>query len=186
MYKVTWQSGNQRSHHWVPSLNCLHTSQGNQSNNSSEVLSRYWPRRYEVYRLGVFLSLSDTGFTSDTNWSSESSVTVCHKLAKGRTAVRVRSKSTVRSVCDTEWPETSKIRTQHFSNTIQTYCSMVTTISLVSCGGGRLSPLGTSATGLLYQPRMIDGECREVCGMRIGRGNRSTRSKPASVPLCPP
>jgi hypothetical protein len=54
-------------------------------------------------------------------------------------------------------------------------------------GGGRLSPLGTSTTiGLLYQPRMIDDECGAVGGMRIGRGNRSTRRKPAILPLCPP
>jgi hypothetical protein len=39
--------------------------------------------------------------------------------------------------------------------------------------------------GLLYQPRMID-ECGVVGGMRIGRGNRSTRRKHAPVPLCPP
>jgi hypothetical protein len=52
----------------------------------------------------------------------------------------------------------------------------------------RLSPLGTSATvGLLYQPRMIDDDdYGALGGMRIGRGNRSTRRKPASVPLCPP
>jgi hypothetical protein len=48
----------------------------------------------------------------------------------------------------------------------------------------RLSPLGTTATvGLLYQPQMIDdGDC----GMKIGRGNRSTRRKPAPAPLYPP
>jgi hypothetical protein len=52
----------------------------------------------------------------------------------------------------------------------------------------RLSPLGTSATvGLLYQPRMIDDDdYGAVGGMRIGRGNRSTRRKRAPVPLCPP
>jgi hypothetical protein len=57
----------------------------------------------------------------------------------------------------------------------------------VSLGGVRLSPLGTSATdGLLYQPRMIDDDdYGAVGGMRIGRGNRSTRRKPAPVPLCP-
>jgi hypothetical protein len=54
---------------------------------------------------------------------------------------------------------------------------------LVSCGGVRLSPFGT---GLLYQPQMIDDECGAVGGIRIGRGNRSTRIKPAPVPLCPP
>jgi hypothetical protein len=51
----------------------------------------------------------------------------------------------------------------------------------------RLSPLGTSATvGLLYQPRMIDYDYGAVGGIRIGRGNQSTRRKPAAVPLCPP
>jgi hypothetical protein len=60
-------------------------------------------------------------------------------------------------------------------------------IYVVSLGGMRLSPLGTSATvGLLYQPRMIDDDNGAVGGMRIGRGNRSTRRKPAPVPLCPP
>jgi hypothetical protein len=41
--------------------------------------------------------------------------------------------------------------------------------------------LGTAATtGLLYQPRMIsEGDCGEIGGMKIGRGNRSTRRKPA-------
>jgi hypothetical protein len=31
-----------------------------------------------------------------------------------------------------------------------------------------------------------DGDCGEVGGMRIGRGNRSTPRKPAPAPLCPP
>jgi hypothetical protein len=57
-------------------------------------------------------------------------------------------------------------------------------------GGVRLSPLGTSATaGLLYQPRMIDDDDDDygaVGGIRIGRGNRSTRRKPVPVPLYPP
>jgi hypothetical protein len=46
-----------------------------------------------------------------------------------------------------------------------------------------VSPLGTSATnGLLYQPRLIDDAgCGAVYGMRIGRGNRSTRRKPAPM-----
>jgi hypothetical protein len=57
---------------------------------------------------------------------------------------------------------------------------------LVSLSGVRLSPLGTSATvGLLYQPRMIDDDYGAVGGIRNGRGNRSTRRKPAPVPLCP-
>jgi hypothetical protein len=54
--------------------------------------------------------------------------------------------------------------------------------------GVRLSPLGTVATtGLLYKPQLIDdGDCRAIGGIKIGRGNRSTRSKPAPAPLCPP
>jgi hypothetical protein len=51
-----------------------------------------------------------------------------------------------------------------------------------------LSPLGTGATsGLLYPPQMIDeGDCGAIGGMKIGKGNRSTRRKPAPAPLCPP
>jgi hypothetical protein len=41
-------------------------------------------------------------------------------------------------------------------------------------------------TALLYQPRMIGGgDCGEIGGMKIGRGNPSTRRKPAPAPLCP-
>jgi hypothetical protein len=40
--------------------------------------------------------------------------------------------------------------------------------------------------GLLYRPRMIDDDCGAIGGMRVGRGNRSTRRKPASVPIYPP
>jgi hypothetical protein len=41
--------------------------------------------------------------------------------------------------------------------------------------------------GLLYQPRMIDDdECGTVGGIRIGRGNQSSRKKPAPVPLSRP
>jgi hypothetical protein len=31
-----------------------------------------------------------------------------------------------------------------------------------------------------------DDECGAIGGMRIGRGNRNTRRKPAPVQLCPP
>jgi hypothetical protein len=40
---------------------------------------------------------------------------------------------------------------------------------------------------LLYQSQMIDdGDCGAVGGMKIGRGNRSTRRKPAQAPFCAP
>jgi hypothetical protein len=60
-------------------------------------------------------------------------------------------------------------------------------IIIIIIGEVRLSPLGTAATsGLLYQPQMIDeGDCGTIGGMKIGRGNRSTRRKPAPAPLCP-
>jgi hypothetical protein len=52
----------------------------------------------------------------------------------------------------------------------------------------KLSPFGTVAiTGLLYQPQMVDnGDCGAIGGMKVGRGNWSTRRKPAPMPLCPP
>jgi hypothetical protein len=61
-------------------------------------------------------------------------------------------------------------------------------ITGIIISGVRLSPLGTAATtGLLYQPQMIDGgDCGAIGGMKIGRGNRSTRRKPGPAPLCPP
>jgi hypothetical protein len=31
-----------------------------------------------------------------------------------------------------------------------------------------------------------EGDCGAVGGMKIGKGNRSTRRKPARAPLCPP
>jgi hypothetical protein len=53
--------------------------------------------------------------------------------------------------------------------------------------GVGLSPLGTAATsGLLYKPQVIDeGDCGAIGGIKIGRGNWSTRRKPAPAPLCP-
>jgi hypothetical protein len=53
---------------------------------------------------------------------------------------------------------------------------------------GGTKSLGTAATsGLLYKPQAIDeGDCGAIGGMKIGRGNRSTRRKPAPAPLCPP
>jgi hypothetical protein len=54
-------------------------------------------------------------------------------------------------------------------------------IELISLGGVRLSALGP-----LYQHLMMDdAECGAGRGMTIGRGNRRTLTKPASVPLCP-
>jgi hypothetical protein len=53
-------------------------------------------------------------------------------------------------------------------------------------GGVQLGPLGTAATNKPIVPAPGDYDDGEISGMMIGRGNRSTRRKPAPVPLCPP
>jgi hypothetical protein len=59
---------------------------------------------------------------------------------------------------------------------------------IIIISGVGLSPLGTAATsGLLYKPQMIDeGDYGAIDGIKVGRGNRNTRRKPAPAPLCPP
>jgi hypothetical protein len=53
-------------------------------------------------------------------------------------------------------------------------------------GGGRWRPgVSTRQVGLLYVPPG-DYDAGEFDGIKIGRGNRSTRRKPAPAPLCPP
>jgi hypothetical protein len=49
-----------------------------------------------------------------------------------------------------------------------------------------LGPLGTAATNRPIVPAPGDYDDGEIYGIMIGRGNRSTRRKPAPVPLCPP
>jgi hypothetical protein len=48
-----------------------------------------------------------------------------------------------------------------------------------------LGPLGTAATNRPIVPAPVDYDDGEI-GEMIDRGNRSTRRKPAPVPLCPP
>jgi hypothetical protein len=52
-------------------------------------------------------------------------------------------------------------------------------------GGVQLGPLGTAATNRPIVPAPGDYDDGAIGGM-IGRGNRSTRRKPAPMPLCPP
>jgi hypothetical protein len=49
-----------------------------------------------------------------------------------------------------------------------------------------LGPLGTAATNRPIVPASGDYDDGGTGGMMIGRGNRSTRRKPATVSLCPP
>jgi hypothetical protein len=52
-------------------------------------------------------------------------------------------------------------------------------------GGVQVGPLGTVATNRPIVPSPGDYDDGEISGV-IGRGHRSTRTKPAPVPLCPP
>jgi hypothetical protein len=49
-----------------------------------------------------------------------------------------------------------------------------------------LGSLGTSATEWPIVPAPGDCDDGEFGGIKIGRGNRSTRRRPAPAPLCPP
>jgi hypothetical protein len=49
-----------------------------------------------------------------------------------------------------------------------------------------LGPLGTSATEWPIVPAPGDCDDGEFGEMKIGRGNQSTRRKPAPATLCPP
>jgi hypothetical protein len=53
-------------------------------------------------------------------------------------------------------------------------------------GGVQLGPLGTAATNRPIVPAPGDYDDGETDGMMIGRRSRSTRRKPAPVPLYPP
>jgi hypothetical protein len=52
-------------------------------------------------------------------------------------------------------------------------------------GAVQLGPFGTSATEWPNVPAPGD-DGGEFGRMKVGRGNRSTRRKPAPAPLCPP
>jgi hypothetical protein len=54
------------------------------------------------------------------------------------------------------------------------------------CGFSDDSPLDTSATEWPIVPTPGDYYNGEFGGMKIGKGNRSTRRKPAPESLCPP
>jgi hypothetical protein len=53
-------------------------------------------------------------------------------------------------------------------------------------GGVQLGPFGTADTNRPIMPAPGDYDDGELGGMMIGKGNRSTRRKPAPVPPCPP
>jgi hypothetical protein len=85
-------------------------------------------------------------------------------------------------------PLPSKWFLTHYLSVIPLSDALYCRLLLFIISGVRLSPLGTAATsGLLYKPQMVDeGDCGATGRMKIGRGNRSTRRKPAPATLCPP
>jgi hypothetical protein len=56
----------------------------------------------------------------------------------------------------------------------------------IAGGGVQLGPPGSAATNRPTMPDPGDYDDGDFGGMMIGRGNRSTRRKPAPMPLCPP
>jgi hypothetical protein len=62
---------------------------------------------------------------------------------------------------------------------------MIIFLTRIVGGGVQLGPLGTSATNWPIVPAPGDYDDGEIGRMMIGKGNRSTRRKPATVPLCP-
>jgi hypothetical protein len=65
------------------------------------------------------------------------------------------------------------------------FCLLFFLIGTVG-GGVQLGPLGTTATNRTIVSATGDYDDGEIGGIVIGRGNRSTRRKPAPVLLCPP
>jgi hypothetical protein len=63
------------------------------------------------------------------------------------------------------------------------YHGLVFSLGIVG-SGVQLGPLGTAATNRPIVPAPGDYDNGEISGM-IGRGNQSTRKKPAPMPLCP-
>jgi hypothetical protein len=51
--------------------------------------------------------------------------------------------------------------------------------------GVQLGPLGTAATNRPIVPAPGDNDDEEIGGMMIGKGNQSTRRKPACLPQTP-
>jgi hypothetical protein len=134
-------------------------------------------------------------------WMSLPEKNTKYNLCKVRTELCVLA---IHKICSLSWILTRnhfilvpyELKSNHFDDTLLRcwihiwfawkYTRTYSTVFFIS--GVGLSPLGTAATsGLLYKPQMIDeGDCGAIGGMKIGRGNRSTRRKPAPGPLCPP
>jgi hypothetical protein len=83
--------------------------------------------------------------------------------------------------------QTSKLRCPNVEAWISLQDSPNKVLFIGIVGGGvQLDPLSTAATNRPIVPVPGDYDHGETGGMMIGRRNRSTRRKPAPIPLCPP
>jgi hypothetical protein len=73
----------------------------------------------------------------------------------------------------------AEIRNEHLPNT-----KLKKNLNGIMGGGVHLGPLGTASTNRPIMPAPGDYDDGEIGGM-IGKGNPSTRRKPAPVLLCP-
>jgi hypothetical protein len=78
----------------------------------------------------------------------------------------------------------SSVLIEHYQKQVKTLSQCLFLIGIVG-GGVQLGPLGTAATNRPIVPAPGDYDDGEIGGI-IVTGNRSTRRKPAPVPLCPP
>jgi hypothetical protein len=96
------------------------------------------------------------------------------------------------SLCTGQWLVLSFVPVNHvtffsYELLLLPFSQPLTYIKIRIVGGGvQMGPLGTSATEWPIVPAPGDYDDGEFGGMKIGRGNRSTRRKPAPAPLCPP
>jgi hypothetical protein len=74
-----------------------------------------------------------------------------------------------------------KILPHAYYRILESYLTEVFNWYSVGGGGVQLGPLGTAAINRPIVPAPGDRDDGEICGM-IGRGTRSTRRKPATMP----
>jgi hypothetical protein len=82
------------------------------------------------------------------------------------------------------WPRDILCKS-NYTRSMVTRIKMYTFLIGVVGDGIQLGPLGIAATNRPIVLAPGDYEDGEIGGMMIGRGNGSTRRKPATVPPCP-
>jgi hypothetical protein len=97
------------------------------------------------------------------------------------------SKSTINVIQDIRCPDRDLIRVHPvYESRGLLFFRLIFLIRIVGGGVQAGSTVDTSATEWPIVPAPGDYDDGEFGGMKIGRGNRSTRRKPALAPLFPP